>query len=313
MKAIVHDAYGSPDLLEFRDIDMPRPKDNEVLVRVRAAGVHVGDCFGVRGEPRPIRLATGLFKPRHRVPGHDVAGHVEAVGRDVTRFQPGDEVFGAGTGTCAEYTAVRADRLAPKPDGLTLEQAAALPTSAVPALRVVRDVGKVRPGQRVLINGAAGGVGHFAVQIAASYGAEVTGVCGPKNVDMVRSLGAQHVIDYTQEDFTAGERRYDLILDNVENRSLAERRRVLTPTGTLILNCGTGPMIKPLLQGVFIRQKVRRFVAFPNDRDLAVLTELVESGKLVPVIGQTYPLAETAAALRHIETGHARGKVVVTL
>jgi NADPH:quinone reductase-like Zn-dependent oxidoreductase len=315
MKAIVHDTYGSPDVLRFKDIDLPVPKTNEVLVRVRAAGLHVGDCFTVRGRPLPIRLVTGLFKPRHGIPGHDVAGVVEAVGAAVKRFEPGAEVFGGCTGSCAEYVCVREDRLAPKPAGLTLEQAGAVPTSAVTALRALRDVGKVRPGQRVLINGASGGVGTFAVQIAASYGAEVTGVCGPANVDLVGSLGAHHVIDYTQEDFTAGERRYDVILDNVENRSLADCRRALTPTGTLILNSGTGDgsLLKPLVLSPFSRQNLRRFVAVPGHKDLAALTELIDSGELRPVVDQTLPLAETAAALRHIETGHARGKVVITI
>ncbi|HEU5161183.1 MAG TPA: NAD(P)-dependent alcohol dehydrogenase [Streptosporangiaceae bacterium] len=315
MKAIMHDSYGPPDALALGDIDRPEPKGDEVLVRVRAAGVHVGDCFGVRGRPLPVRLATGLLKPRHGVPGHDVAGVVEAVGGDVTRFRPGDEVFGACTGSCAEYVRVREKRLAPKPAGLTFEQAGAVPTSAATALRALRDVGKVRSGQRVLINGASGGVGTFAVQIAAAYGAEVTGVCGPSNVELVRSLGAHHVIDYTQEDFTADEGRYDLIFDNVENRTVAECRRALTPTGTLILNSGTGEgsLVKPLLLSPFIRQNLRRFVVVPDHRDLAALTELIDSGKLTPVIDRTYPLAETPAALLHIETGHARGKVVITM
>jgi NADPH:quinone reductase-like Zn-dependent oxidoreductase len=313
MKAIVHDTYGSPDVLRLKDIDRPVPKAGEVLVRVRAAGLHVGDCFVVRGRPLPIRLATGLRKPRYG-PGHDVAGRVEAVGGDVKRFQPGQDVFGAGTGSCAEFVCVRADRLAPIPAGLTVEQAGAVPTSAVTALRALRDVGKVTSGRQVLINGAAGGVGTFAVQIAASYGAEVTGVCGPANVDLVRSLGATDVIDYTKDDFTAGERRYDVILDNVENRSLADCRRVLTPTGTLILNSGTGgSLIKPLLLSPFLRQHLRRFVAVPDHKDLAALTELIESGRLRPVLDQTFPLAETPAALRHIETGHARGKVVIII
>ncbi len=313
MKAIVHDTYGPPDVLELRDIDRPVPKDNEVLVRVRAAGLHVGDCFGVRGAPLPIRMVTGLRKPAYGVPGHDVAGEVEAVGAGVTRFQPGDPVFGACKGSCAEYTCAREDKLAPKPAALTVEQAAAVPTSAVTALRALRDVGRIKQGHKVLINGASGGVGTFAVQIAASYGADVTGVCGPANVDLVRSIGAHHVIDYTHGDFTAGGRRYDLILDNVENRSLADCRRALTPTGTLILNSGTGRLVKPLVLSPFTRQNLRRFVAAPNHQDLATLTELVESGKLRPVIDQTYPLPQTAEALRHIETGHARGKVVITV
>jgi NADPH:quinone reductase-like Zn-dependent oxidoreductase len=236
MKAIVHDSYGSPDTLELREIDTRVPKDNEVLVRVRAAGVHVGDCFTVRGAPLPLRLVTGLLKPKCGVPGFDVAGHVEAVGSEVTRFQVGDEVFGVcRTGACAEYACVREDRLAPKPAGLTFEQAAAVPTSAATALHALREVGDLKQGQQVLINGASGGVGTFAVQIATATGADVTAVCGTANADLVRSLGAHHVIDHTREDFTSGERRYDLILDNVENHSLAACRRVLTPAGTLPL------------------------------------------------------------------------------
>jgi NADPH:quinone reductase-like Zn-dependent oxidoreductase len=313
MKAIVHDTYGPPDVLHLRDIDAPVAKDNEVLVRVHAAAVHVGDCYAVRGVPRPIRMATGLLKPRYGVPGFDVAGKVEAVGADVTRFRPGDEVFGGSKGSCAEYTRAREDKLAPKPTELTFEQAAAVPTSATVALRALRDVGKVEHGYKVLINGASGGIGTFAVQIAASLGAEVTGVCGTKNVDLVRSLGAHQVIDYTQQDFTSCEHGYDLVLDNVENHSIADCRRVLSPTGTLILNSGTGRLIKPVVLSPFVRQNLRRFVAAPNQRDLAALTELVESGKLTPVIDRTYPLAETPAALRHIETGHARGKVVITV
>jgi NADPH:quinone reductase-like Zn-dependent oxidoreductase len=322
MKAIVHDSYGSPDTLELREIDTRVPKDNEVLVRVRAAGVHVGDCFTVRGAPLPLRLVTGLLKPKCGVPGFDVAGHVEAVGSEVTRFQVGDEVFGVcRTGACAEYACVREDRLAPKPAGLTFEQAAAVPTSDATALHALREVGDLKKGQQVLINGASGGVGTFAVQIATATGADVTAVCGTANADLVRSLGAHHVIDHTREDFTSGERRYDLILDNVENHSLAACRRVLTPAGTLILNSGTAGngikgmvrLAKPLLLSPMTRQNLRRYVAAPKYRELADLTELIESGKVMPVIDRTYPLAETPAALRHIETGHARGKVVITV
>ena len=321
MKAIAHDTYGPLDTLELRDIDRPVPKDDQVLVRVHAAAVHVGDILTVRGEPFPIRFGSGLRKPRYGVPGFDVVGRVEAVGAGVRRFQPGDEVFGTCAGSCAEYARAAEDTLVPKPAGLTFEQAAALPTSAVTALRGVRDAGKVKAGQQVLINGAAGGVGTYAVQIAAAYGAEVTGVCGPANVDLVRSLGARHVIDYTREDFTQGERRYDVILDNVENRALAECRRVLTPTGIYIGNSATGArglafmvrLMKPVVLSPFTRQSLRRYVATPKKQDLEKLTELVESGKLTPVIGRTYPLPETPAALRHIEGGHARGKVVITV
>src|SRR6185503_17812439 len=229
MRAMVHDVYGSPDLLQVREIALPTVDDNAVLVRVRAASLHVGDCFAVRGAPLPMRMMTGLFKPKYGVPGFDVAGQVEAVGKSVKRFQPGDEVFGACEGSCAEYARAREGQLALKPANLTLQEAAALPTSALAALHGLRDAGKIRAGQKVLINGASGGVGTFAVQIARSFGAEVTGVCSTANVDLVRSLGADHVIDYTLEDFTRLGPRYDLIFDNVENRSLSECRRALTP------------------------------------------------------------------------------------
>jgi NADPH:quinone reductase-like Zn-dependent oxidoreductase len=321
MRAIVHDRYGSPDVLRVRDIDKPVVTDDEVLVRVHAAGLHVGDCFGVRGAPLPMRMATGLRKPRYGVPGFDLAGHVEAVGSSVTQFRPGDEVFGGCHGACAEYARAKEDKLALKPANLTFEEAAAVPTSAVAALQALRDVGKVQRGQQVLINGASGGVGTFAVQIAKAFGAEVTGVCGTMNVDMVLSIGADHVIDYSYQDFVGGGYRYDLILDNVENRSLAECRRALTPSGTLILNSGTGArgirlmvrLVTPLVLSRFTRQTLRRYLSTPNHQDLVVLTDLIESGKLTPVIDKTYALGETPAALRHIEGGHVRGKVVITL
>ncbi len=321
MKAIVHDKYGAFDLLGLRDIDKPVVNDDEVLVRVHAAGLHAGDCFSVRGAPFPIRMVTGLLKPKSGIPGFDVAGKVEAVGNKVQQFQPGDEVFGECNGACAEYVRVGEDKLALKPANLTFEEAAAIPTSALAALHALRDVGKLQPGQKVLINGASGGVGTFAVQIAKSLGAQVTGVCSTKNVDMVRSIGADHVIDYNQEDFTLGDRRYDLIFDNVENRALSDCRRVLTPSGTLILNSGSGArglellvrLIKPLVLSPFARQNLRRYLSVPNHEDLIVLKEFVESGQLTPVIDRTYPLSETPAALMYIENGHARGKVVITL
>ncbi len=268
-----------------------------------------------------MRLATGLLKPKHGIPGYDVAGRVEAAGNNVKRFRPGDEVFGATTGTCAEYVRAGEDELVHKPENLTPEEAAAIPTSALAALHALRDVGKVRPGQKVLINGASGGVGTFAVQIARSFGAEVTGVCSRGNVDMVRSIGADHVIDYTREDFTRGGQRYDLVFDNVENRTLSDCRRALTSDGTLILNSGSGAqgfellvrLVKPLMLSPFVRQNLRRYLSIPNHEDLVVLKELVESGKLAPVIDRTYPLRETAAALGYIEQGHARGKVVISV
>ena len=321
MKAIVQDRYGPLDGLELRDIDKPTVNSDEVLVRVRAAGLHIGDCFSVRGAPFAMRLYSGLLKPKYGVPGYDAAGHVEAVGKDVKRFKAGDEVFGACNGTCAEFASAGEDKFALKPGKLTFEEAAAIPTSALAALHALRDVGKVLPGRTVLIVGASGGVGTFAVQIAKSFGAEVTGVCSTRNVDLVGSIGADHVIDYTQEDFTQGGKRYDLIFDNVENRSLSDCRRALTPGGTLILNSGTGAegigmlvrLAKPLVLSPFVSQNLRRYFSDPNHDDLVVLRELVESGKLKPVIDKTYPLSETPAALSYIEGGHARGKVVVTV
>lgn len=319
MKAIVHDRYGSFELLELRDIPKPEVGDDEVRAQVRAAGLHVGDCFSIRGAPFVMRFATGLLKPKHGVPGFDLAGQIEAVGKNVTRFQVGDEVFGACNGACAEFVCVQPGRLAHKPEKLSFEQAAALPTSALAALHALRDVGKVQPGQRVLINGASGGVGTFAVQIAKSFGAEVTGVCSTSNLELVRSLGVDHTVDYTREDFTLGEQRYDLIFDNVENRTLSDLRHVLTPKGMLILNSGTGArgmkmmvrLIKPLVLSPFASQDLRRYLSVPNHEDLAVLGELVEAGRLHPVIDRIYPLDQTAAALAYIERGHARGKVII--
>ena len=252
---------------------------------------------------------------------HSAALYVEAVGTDVKHFKPDDEVFGACNNTCAEYVCAGEDKLALKPTNLTLEEAAAIPTSALAALHALRDVGKVQPGQKVLINGASGGIGTFAVQIAKSFGAEVTGVCSTRNVDMVRSIGADHVVDYMREDFAQGEQRYDLIFDNVENRSLSDCRRALSSDGTLILNSGSGGrgigllvrLVKPLLLSPFLRQSLRRYLSVPNHEDLVVLKELVESGKLKPVIDKKYPLRETPAALVYIEGGHARGKVVITV
>jgi NADPH:quinone reductase-like Zn-dependent oxidoreductase len=320
MKAIVHDSYGSLDSLSVREIPRPAVKDDEVLVRVHAAGLHVGDCLAVRGSPFIVRLATGLLKPRRGIPGFDVAGEVELVGSRVTRFRPGDQVFGACEGSCAEYVSAGEDKLAVKPASWTPAEAAALPTSGLAALHALRDVGRVQPGHGVLINGASGGVGTLAVQIARTFEAEVTGVCSTRNVGLVRSLGADHVIDYTREDFTRGGRRYDVIFDNVENRSLSECRRALAPTGTLILNSGTGAhglrmlvrLVKPLVVSPFVRQRLRRYLSTPNHADLEVLKGLVESGKLRVVVARTYPLHETAAALSEIEGGHVHGKLVVT-
>ena len=324
MKAIVQYKYGSPDnVLELKDIDKPGLKDDEVLLRVHAAAVHPGDLLIMRGLPYILRLmGFGLLRPRKRVPGFDVAGHVETVGKSVTQFQPVDEVFGVCEGALAEYVSVSEDKLASKPANLTLEQATAVPTSGVTALLAVRDHGKVQPGQKVLINGASGGVGTFAVQIAKSFGAEVTGVCSTRNVDMVRSIGADHVIDYTRENFTHSGQRYDSILDNVANHSLSECRRALTPKGTLIPNNGTsggrwiGPLgrtLKALVMSPFVSQRLRPFVLMEKKEDLVVLKELIEAGEVTPVIDRTYPLREASDAIRYLEEGHARGKVVITV
>jgi len=316
MKAIVQTGYGSADVFELKEIDKPVVEENDVLVRVDAAALHAGDYFAMRGEPYLVRMSAGWPKPKDYVPGYDVAGQVEAVGKNVTQFQPGDEVFGACQRTCAEYVCAAEDKFAPKPANLTFEQAAAVPTSAVAALRGLRDVGKVQPGQKVLINGASGGVGTFAVQIAKALGAEVTGVCSTRNVDMVRSIGADHVIDYTEEDFTQGGPRYDLILDQVANHSLSDCRRALTPQGTHIPNSGhsgLGYIIKASVLSLFVRQQGGPYLAVPNNQDLVDLKELIEDGKVTPVIDRTYPLSETPEAFRYLDEGHARGKVVITV
>lgn len=325
MKAIVQEAYGPPDILEFRDIDKPVIGANDVLVRVRAAGVNPADWALVGGLPYIARPLYGLGKPKNRVRGTDVAGEVEAVGASVTRFSPGDEVFGwcGGLGGAfAEYASVSEDALVPKPANLTFEQAAAVPMAGTVALLAVRDHGKVRTGQKVLINGVSGGIGTFAVQIAKSFGAEVTGVCSTRNVDLVRSIGADHVIDYTKEDFTRTGQRYDFILDNVANRSLSDLRRALTPKGTLVPNGGGfdhrwvasgGRLIRAKLSFAFVSQSVRTFIASSKQQNLAVLKELIKAGKVIPVIDRTYPLSETPQAIGYVGEGHARGKVVVTI
>jgi len=325
VQAIVQERYGGPEVLASREIDRPALGERDVLVSVHAAGLHIGDVFGVRGSPFPVRFSSGLRGPKLGVPGFDVAGTVEATGPAVTRFAPGDEVFGVcswpSSGACAEYARASEDGLVHKPAGLSFEQAAAIPTSASAALHGLRDAGSLQASQRVLINGASGGVGTYAVQIARAMGAEVTGVCGPTNVELVRSLGAHHVIDYTREDFTRGAARYDLILDNMENHSLADTRRALAPDGTLVLMSGTGAsglgllvrLIRPVVMSPFVKHSLRRPISNPNHEDLEVLVAMVEEGAIRPVIDSTYPLAETAAALRHIEAGHARGKVVVVI
>ena len=322
MKAVVQEEYGPPDVLELKDMDKPVVGDDDVLVRVHAAAVHPGDYFVMTGVPYVVRLAFGLRKPRNGVPRRDMAGLVEAVGKNVTRFQPGDEVFGwCTTGALAEYACAEEGNFAPKPANLTLEQAAAVTVSATTALQALRNKGEVQPGQKVLITGASGGVGTFAVQIAKSLGAEVTGVCSTRNVDMVRSIGADHVIDYTKEDFTQSEQRYDLILDNAEAHSLSKCRRVLAPRGTYIPNRGSGGrwigplgrIAKARAVSLFTRQRLRPFLSKENYEDLVQLKELIESGKITPFIDKTYPLGESAEALAYVAEGHARGKVVITV
>ncbi len=317
MKAVVQVGYGSADVLALKEIDTPVIADDDVLVRVQAASLAAGDYFGMRGMPFPIRMYIGFPKPKKDfVVGADLAGRVEAVGRNVTRFRPGDEVFGQCSRACAEYTCAGEDKLVRKPRDLTFEQAAAVPTSALTALHALRDQGKVKPGQKVLINGASGGVGTFAVQIAKVLGAEVTGVCSTGNVDTVRALGADHVIDYTREDFTRGEPRYDLILDNAASHSFAECRRVLAPGGILMPNsghAGMGYVVKAFALSLFLRRQGRPFVSLPNQADLVTLKELLEAGRVTPVIDRTYPLSEALEAFRYLDQGHARGKVVIVV
>ena len=319
MQAITQDTYGSQETLKLSDVDKPEIGEGEVLVRVRAASVHVGDWILMTGSPFIMRMATGLRKPKNRVPGTDIAGTIEAVGSGVQRLAAGDEVFGWCTGAFAEFARANENQLVVKPVNLSFEQAAAVGVSASTALQLLRDNGKVQPGQKVLINGASGGVGTFAVQIARAFGAEVTGVTSTKNVEMVRSIGANHVIDYTHDDFTAGAERYDLILDNVGNHSMARTRRVLTPTGTLISNGGghadgkLGRTLRALLVSMFVRQQAGPSVKTQNHDDLVVLKGLVEAGAVSPVIDQTYPLWETPKAIDHVAAGHARGTVVIAV
>jgi NADPH:quinone reductase-like Zn-dependent oxidoreductase len=323
MKAIVRDTYGSPDVLELRDIDKPEIADNEVLVRVHAAGVGRDVWHVMTGLPYPIRLAGyGLRTPKNPIIGSDVAGVVEALGKNVSRFQPGDEVFGIGKGSYAEYVCAREDKLAPRPANLTFEQAAVVAISGLSALQGLRDHGKVRPGQEVLVIGASGGVGTFAVQIAKALGAHVSGVCSTKKVDMVRSIGADHVIDYTQEDFAEGEQRYDLILDIGGNSSLARLRRALASRGTLVITGGEGGgrwlggtdrQLRALVLSPFVGQKLGTFVSSENHEDMIALKDLIEAGKVAPVIDRTYPLSEVPEAIRYLEEGQAQGKVVITV
>ncbi|BCL31506.1 NAD(P)-dependent alcohol dehydrogenase [Streptomyces aurantiacus] len=334
MKAIVQDAYGSADRLELRDIDRPVPRDDEVLVEIRAAGLGPEVWHLMTGRPLVARVALGLRRPKNPVRGWDGAGRVESVGSKVTDFKPGDEVFGNCEGSFAEYARAKASKLAHKPVNLTFEQAAALPVSAMTAFQALSGTARPRPGQRVLVIGASGGVGCYAVQLATMYGAEVTGVCGPGGADFVRSQGAAHVIDYTAGDITGGPhdsardgshggpRRYDVIVDNAGQRPLPVLRRVLAPRGTLVIVGGEGGTaffggltrgLRAVLLSPFVGQHLRNLVSVARREDLMTLKDLTEKGSLVPPVDRTYPLAETAEAVRHLERGHPRGKLVITV
>jgi NADPH:quinone reductase-like Zn-dependent oxidoreductase len=324
MKAIVHCEYGSPDVLKLEDVEKPVPNDNQLLVRVRAASINPLDLT-IRG-PWLIRPILGMRKPKDTRSGVDYAGVVEAVGKNVMQFKPGDEVFGGKNGALAEYVCVLADRsVVLKPANMTFEQAASVPVAAITALQGLRDKGKIQAGQKVLVNGASGGVGTFAVQIAKSFGTEVTGVCSTRNVNLVRSIGADHVIDYTKEDFTKTDQRYDLIFDLVGNHSFSERRRILNPNGICVM-AGIGGAgwhdgfatrlfgeLNAYVGSRFVSQKFVTYIAQFNKQDMTFLADLMQSGKMTPVIDRTYKLNQTADALRYLEQGHARGKVVINL
>jgi len=321
VKAIVYHRYGSPEVLKCEEIEKPSAGNDDVLIRVRAAAVNPLDWHFMRGEPYMIRIMTGARKPEKGRLGVDLSGQVEAVGRKVTQFRPGDEVFGLSPGACAEYVCAREQSVAVKPANLTFEQAAAMPTAAITALKALRDKGRIQPGYKVLINGAAGGVGTFAVPIAKSFGATVTGVCSTRNVDLVRSIGAEHVIDYTREDFTTGGQRYDLILDCMTNHSLSACRRVMSAEGTYIMVGGTGgswfgplaPGLKAFLLSRFVSQNLVMFLSREKKEDLVAVKELAENKTFTPVIDRTYTLNEAPEAVRYLEEGHARGKVVIAI
>lgn len=323
MKAIVQDKYGSSDVLELRDIEKPVPGDDDLLIRVCAAGLDPGVWHLMTGLPYLVRLmGFGICVPKVRVRGRDVAGSVEAVGKNVSRFKPGDPVYGICDGSFAEYACGKAERFAPKPANLSFEQAAAVPISGMTALNALRDAGKVQPGQKVLIIGAAGGVGTYAVQLAKAFGAEVTGVCSTSKVDLVRSIGADQVIDYTRIDFTDGRRRFDLVLDTAGRRPLSQLRRALAPRGTLVIVGGEGgdrwlggfhrQIFAPLFS-LFVKQRLLGLMVGERQQDLLTLKELIEAGKVMPAIDKVYPLSRAAEAVRYLEHSHARGKVILSV
>ena len=321
MKALVQYKYGTPDVLELTEVEKPVAKDDELLVKIHAASVNAADWLVLTGLPYVVRPAFGTIRPRHKIPGQDVAGTVEAVGKSVTQFKPGDEIFGENHNTFAEYVCVPEKGMALKPAVLSFEEAAAVPLAAVTALQGLRDAGKVQPGHRVLINGASGGVGTFAVQIAKAFGAEVTGVCSSRNMEMVRSIGADHVIDYSKQDFTGTGERYDVIFDLVGSPSLSACRRALNPGGILVMSAGgsgrwigpIGRILKAMATGPFVKNKMKPFVAGPNTADLDELRDLIEAGKLSPVIDRRFALREVPEALRLQGEGHAQGKTVIVM
>ena len=321
MKAIVRYKYGTPDVLELKEVDKPVARDDELLVKVHAASVNAADWFGLTGLPYIVRPAFGTIRPRHKIPGQDLAGTVEATGRNVTQFKPGDEIFGENHDTFAEYVCVPEKGMALKPAVLSFEEAAAVPLAALTALQGLRDIGKVQPGHSVLINGASGGVGTFAVQISKAFGAEVTGVCSTRNMEMVRSIGADHVIDYNKQDFTGTEKRYDVVFDLVGSPSLSACRSALNPGGILVMSAGgdgrwigpIGRILKAIVTGPFVKNKMKPFVASPNTADLDELRDLIEAGKLSPVIDRRFTLPEVPEAMRLQGEGHARGKKIIVM
>ena len=318
---MVYTEYGPPEVLQLKEVEKPTAKADEVLVKVQAVSVNPFEWHHLRGTPFPLRLSSGLLKPKHKILGLDIAGRVEAVGSNVKQFQPGDEVFGVSDfGALAEYVSAREAGLVLKPANISFEEAAAAPVVAFSALQGLRDKGQIQPGQKVLINGASGGVGTFAVQIAKSFGAEVTGVCSTRNLDMVRSIGADQVIDYTEEDFTQNGPRYDLIIDNVGNRSVSDLKRALSPQGICVIIGYSSPalLLQHMLLGALTSMTGSKKIgllgeAKPNKKDLVFTAELLEAGKVVPVIDRCYPLSDTAEAIRYLEAGHARGKVIITV